>query len=241
MSQIVFRKGKKNLNLLEKNKNCWEYIGVLIWQRMVTETAFISMNWSEWSLSQWGIWIQSHSFETIFTHTPLSLSLFNGGSEPESRDLWAQQWHNASPPHQSRLHYHLPLCTQQRWFASSLSDFCFFFFNFFFLFSVTCDDDCFVFVSFRCVVRCCSWPWLCWILSGENSAKKKNLFLLIVMGSLVIIWICLCDWWASCFTFQNSTFQALNNSKAMKNWNYIHIPYMHIYKHQRFYIVITKV
>jgi len=48
----------------------------------------------------------------------------------------------------------------------------------------------------RCVIRCCSWPWLCWILSGMIWSKKKKTF---------CDWICFCHWWL-CFLFQNFTF-----------------------------------
>jgi len=62
------------------------------------------------------------------------------------------------------------------WHANDLMVFCFF-------------------VTWRCVIRCCSWPWLCWILSGLNWSKKNSF----------CDWICFCHWWL-CFRFQNSTF-----------------------------------
>lgn len=47
---------------------------------------------------------------------PLSLFNSNGGSEPQTRDLRAQQWQHEDSPHQSRMHHHLLICSRKRWF-----------------------------------------------------------------------------------------------------------------------------
>lgn len=50
---------------------------------------------------------------------PLSLFNSNGGSEPQTRDLRAQQWQHEDSPHQSRMHHHLLICSRKRWFFFS--------------------------------------------------------------------------------------------------------------------------